>query len=72
MSAHERAVEAREMVGILKTSQFGNLIGVIEREPDCFTHGGRLNCAAAARHLGTSDAAVRAMVQELRGMTGCG
>jgi hypothetical protein len=71
MSAHERAVEAREIVGILQTSKFAVLVDVMQREPDCFTHGGRLNCAAVSRHLGTSDAAVRAMVQEMRGMTGC-
>jgi len=72
MSAHERAVEAAEIVGILKTSPFAVLVDVMQREPDCYTHGGRINCAAVSRHLNISDAAARAMVADLRNCaSGC-
>lgn len=72
MSAHERAVEAAEIVGILKASPFAVLVNVMQSEPDCFTKGGRINCAAVSRHLGTSDSAVRSMVQDLRASaSGC-
>ncbi len=66
MSAHERAVEAREIVGILQTSKYAVLVDVMQREPDCLTKGGRINCAAVSRHLSITDAAARAMVSEIR------
>ncbi len=70
MSAHERAVEANEMVQMLAATQYGPIIRMMQAEPDCFTHGGRINCAAVARHMSCDAGDVRKMVVELRGMTG--
>lgn len=70
ISAHERAVEAREILTKLQKTEFAPLVRALTEEPRCFTHTGRINCSAVARHLGiaTSDAGkMLAMAREQRG-----
>lgn len=72
MSAHERAVEAAEILGILKASKFAVFVETLQREPDCFTRGGRINCASVARHLGVEPNVVSGIVREMRtSASGC-
>lgn len=66
MSAHESAVEAREIVGLLQTTKFAVLVNVLQSEPDCFTRGGRINCASVSRHLNMAPTQVSEMMRELR------
>ncbi len=67
MSAHERAVEAQEIVSKFAASQqYGPMIRLMTQDAACFTQGGRINCAAIARQLSVPAADVRDWVNEIR------
>jgi hypothetical protein len=72
MSAHEKAVEAREIIGRLQTGQFSDLVRTLADNPDCYTAKGRVNQSAVARAMGISTKQVREMFGDVRAtFTGC-
>ena len=66
MSAHERAIEAKEIVGILKKSKFAAVLQAIEKHDDCRKKNGKLNVDAIARHLKQRAPNVQRLIGEMR------
>lgn len=71
MSAHERAVEAAEIVNRLNASDLRPLVRALANEPHRFMFAsGRINCSAVARHLRVNAADVVKMIEKARGVAG--